>query len=124
MQQHRIRRLVVTSSIGVGDSAANMPGYVKVLQRTFLRGAQADKTKMEAAVIGSGLDWVIARPAVLTDEPATGATRSFSATTAARPAPSPAPTSQRSWSLSSRATTTSDRPSPSPTADRRCPSAG
>lgn len=75
MQRHDVRRLIVTSSVGVGESSANMPFYVRILQATFLRGAQADKTAMEAAVRDSDLDWVITRPAVLTDKPATGDVR-------------------------------------------------
>lgn len=77
MQHHGVRRLVVTSSVGVGDSTANTPLMVKILQRTFLRGAGPDKARMESTVRGSGLDWVITRPAVLTEKPATGEVRIF-----------------------------------------------
>lgn len=79
MQRHGVRRLVVTSMVGEGDSAANTPFYVKILLATFLRGATPDKAKMESTVSGSELDWVITRPAVLTDKPATGDVRIFSA---------------------------------------------
>lgn len=79
MRRHDVRRLVVTSSVGVGGSAANTPLFVKFLQRTFLRGAKRDKANMESAVSGSNLDWVITRPAVLTDKPATGHVRVLSA---------------------------------------------
>jgi len=78
MQRHGVRRLVVTSTIGEGDSTANTPFYVKILLATFLRGAKPDKAGMESAVSGSELDWVISRPAVLTDKPATGNARVFS----------------------------------------------
>jgi NAD(P)H-binding len=46
---------------------------------TFLRGAAPDKAKMESTVTGSELDWVITRPAILTEKPATGDVRIFSA---------------------------------------------
>ena len=78
MQRHEVRRLVVTSSVGVGDSTANTPLVVKLLLRSFLRGAGTDKATMETAVRGSGLDWVITRPAVLNDKPATGDVRVLS----------------------------------------------
>ncbi|PRY41326.1 NAD(P)-dependent oxidoreductase [Umezawaea tangerina] len=72
MRLHGVRRLVVTSSVGVGDSIANTPFLVRIVVATFLRASTPDKATMEAAVRESGLDWVITRPAVLTDKPATG----------------------------------------------------
>ena len=77
MQRRGVRRLVVTSSIGVGDSNASAPFLVKIIVATFLRASTPDKARMESAVRGSGLDWVIARPAVLNDKPATGDVRVF-----------------------------------------------
>lgn len=78
MQRHSVRRLIVTSSVGVGDSTAHTPFSVKIVVATFLRGSTPDKANMESAVRGSGLDWVITRPAVLNDKPATGDVRVFS----------------------------------------------
>lgn len=78
MREHGVRRLVVTSSLGVGDSVANTPAPVKIVVATFLRGSTRDKTQLEAVVRASGLDWVITRPAVLTDKPATGDIRVLS----------------------------------------------
>ncbi len=72
MQRLGVRRLVVTSSVGVGDSTAHTPPTVRLVVATYLRGSTADKTAMESIVHDSGLDFVITRPAVLTDEPATG----------------------------------------------------
>ncbi len=82
MQRNGVRRLVVTSMLGVGDSEANAPIYERLLVSTFLHGADKDKSAMESAVEASGLDWVILRPAILTDDPATGNVRVFSAETA------------------------------------------
>lgn len=79
MQRNGVRRLIVTSSVGEGDGAANAPFFVKILQTTFLRGSNRDKANMESTVSGSDLDWVITRPAVLTDKPATGDVRVFPA---------------------------------------------
>lgn len=75
MQRHGVRRLIVTSSIGVGDSTTHTPAPVKIVVATFLRGSTRDKTRMESAVRNSGLDWTITRPAVLNDKPATGGAR-------------------------------------------------
>jgi putative NADH-flavin reductase len=75
MQRHAVRRLLVTSSIGVRDSIANSTMLVRILTKTFLRGSTVDKAAMERDVEGSGLDWTIARPATLTDDPATGDVR-------------------------------------------------
>ncbi len=81
MRRHGVRRLVVTSMLGVGDSRANSSLLVRLLVATFLRGANQDKTAMEEAVKASGLDWVILRPAILTDDPAQGNVRVFAAAT-------------------------------------------
>jgi putative NADH-flavin reductase len=81
MQRHGVRRLLVTSMLGEGDSAANTPLYLKIALATFLRGATPDKANMESTVSGSELDWVITRPAILNEKPATGDVRIFSADT-------------------------------------------
>jgi len=77
MQRNDVRRLVVTSMLGVGDSEANTPIYDRLLVSTFLRGADKDKAAMESAVESSGLDWVILRPAILSDDPAKGDVQVF-----------------------------------------------
>lgn len=81
MQRNGVRRLVVSSMLGVGESKANAPIFVRLLVATFLRGANKDKAAMESAVKSSGLDWVILRPAILTDDSATGNVRVFNAET-------------------------------------------
>ena len=81
MQWNGVRRLVVTSMLGEGDSKANTPIYDRLLLATFLRGADKDKASMESAVEESGLDWVILRPAILSDNPAKGEIRVFDAGT-------------------------------------------
>lgn len=75
MQRHAVRRLLVTSSVGVGDSVANATAFLRILLKTFLRGATADKAAMERDVEASELDWTIARPAILNDNPASGDVR-------------------------------------------------
>lgn len=76
MQAEKARRLVVISMMGVGDSREQAPfWYEHLLMPTFLRGSTKDKSAMEAAVNTSGLEFVIARPPLLTDEPPTGSVR-------------------------------------------------
>lgn len=66
------RRLVVVSSIGVGDSKDQVSFAFKMLMSTVLRKPMEDKERQEALVKASGLDWIIVRPGGLTDGPATG----------------------------------------------------
>lgn len=69
MQTHGVRRLIVVSMLGVGDSKEQAPfWYEFLLKPTFLRGADQDKARMESVVSGSGLEYVIARPPILTDD--------------------------------------------------------
>jgi len=70
------RRLVVVSSIGVGDSKDQVPFAFKMLMKTVLRKAMEDKERQEALVKASGLDWIIVRPGGLTDGPAIGKNKS------------------------------------------------
>jgi putative NADH-flavin reductase len=81
MQRNGVRRLVVISMLGEGDSKANVPIYERLLLPTLLRGDNKDKAAMESAVEASGLDWVILRPAFLTDDPAKENVRVFDAET-------------------------------------------
>ena len=72
MQAGGAKRLVVVSMMGVGDSKEQAPfWYEHILLPLFLSGADKDKTGMEAEVKSSGLEFVIARPPLLLDEPAT-----------------------------------------------------
>ena len=76
MQSEGVRRLIVISMLGVGDSAEQTPfWYEHLLKPTFLHGATKDKTAMESEVSSSGLEFVIARPPILTDDAATGSVK-------------------------------------------------
>ena len=81
MKRNGVRRLVVTSMIGEGESKSNSTLFVRLLLFTFLRGADKDKAAMESAVKASGLDWIILRPAILSDDAATGNVKVFDAET-------------------------------------------
>lgn len=74
--QHRgLKRLIVVSSLGVGDSKQQVPFFFKVLAATVLRKTMKDKEVQEALVRASDLDWTIVRPGGLTDGPRTGVYR-------------------------------------------------
>ncbi len=73
MRQEHVQRLISVSMMGIGESRAQSPfWYRSLLMPTFLHGSTADKTNKEAAILASGLDYVIVRPPILKDSPATG----------------------------------------------------
>lgn len=84
MQAEGVRRLLVISMMGVGDSGGQSPfWYEYLMQPTFLRGADKDKSALEAEVQGSGLEFVIARPPLLSDDSPTGSVQVVSGETKA-----------------------------------------
>ena len=78
MKANGVRRVIVTSAFGVGDSADQVGWFVEhVIVPTWLRGSTEDKAAMEAVVRASGIAFVIVRPAMLTDDAATGNVKVF-----------------------------------------------
>jgi len=72
MEAKGVRRLICLSSLGVGDSRANLPFFTKYLiVGIFLRHAFADHERQEAVIRNSPLDWTIVRPPHLKDGPRT-----------------------------------------------------
>jgi uncharacterized protein YbjT (DUF2867 family) len=73
MKAHGVRRLVVLSALGVGDSR-KLAGFLaeKLLIGWILKLPFADHERQEQMTRESGLDWVIARPGRLTDGAARG----------------------------------------------------
>ena len=67
-----IRRLLVVTSLGVGDSKDQVPLAFKLLMKAALRKVMEDKERQETLVRASGLDWTIIRPGGLVDGPVTG----------------------------------------------------
>lgn len=68
-----VKRIVVVSAGGAGDSYEAMPGFFRtMIKTTALKHAYRELGAMEQVYLSSGLDVVIARPTGLTDEPATG----------------------------------------------------
>ena len=76
MTRNGVHRLVCISALGVGDSRGH-GGFVfdRLFQPLLLSQAYKDKGRQEATIRASSLDWVIVRPAMLTDDPAQGSVR-------------------------------------------------
>ena len=72
MESHRVRRLILMSSFGVGGSAREAPLLPRLFFRTLLRDIFADKQAAEEVVRRSALEWTIVYPVLLTDGPRTG----------------------------------------------------
>jgi nucleoside-diphosphate-sugar epimerase len=70
MKRAGVRRLVVVTGIGAGDSRGH-GGFVhdRLLQPLAIGAIYRDKDRQEEIVRASGLDWTIVRPGFLTDEP-------------------------------------------------------
>ncbi|MBB5637103.1 putative NADH-flavin reductase [Pedobacter cryoconitis] len=76
MEESGARLLLVVSAMGVAESKSHSSWWYRLLVLpTFLRGVIADKTAMETIVRQSQMDWVIARPPILTDGTATAKVR-------------------------------------------------
>jgi uncharacterized protein YbjT (DUF2867 family) len=67
MQRHGVRKLVVQTSYGVGETRERLPWKEWLLFRVLLRDQIADTEVQERLVRGSGLDWVLVQPVSLTD---------------------------------------------------------
>jgi uncharacterized protein YbjT (DUF2867 family) len=79
MGEHGVRRLIVFSAFGAGESAEGLKRssfvFGRIIQPLLLKAPFEDMTRMEAAVRASGLDWTIVRPTALTKKGATGAVK-------------------------------------------------
>lgn len=75
MQEAGVRRLLVQSSLGAGDSGSQLPGLLGLITRVALAKPLADHNAQEAAVTGSGLDWTLVRPTGLTNKEPAGSWR-------------------------------------------------
>jgi putative NADH-flavin reductase len=78
MNRHGVRRLVCITGIGVGDSKGHVGFlYDRIIRPFVVKNVYDDKDRQEEAIKQSDLDWVIVRPARLTDEPAKGEYRVY-----------------------------------------------
>jgi putative NADH-flavin reductase len=72
MERENVRRLVIMSALGVGETAGSAPWFPRLMYALLLRAIFADKAAGEAIVTASSLDWTIVHPPLLTNGPATG----------------------------------------------------
>jgi len=73
MDKHGVRRLVCITGVGVGDSKGHVGFlYDRIIRPFVVKNVYEDKERQEEEIKHSDLDWVIVRPAQLTDEPARG----------------------------------------------------
>ena len=68
MRMHGVRRIVCETALGVGDSAGRLGVYYTLFVIPFILPFYwHDKGRQERVVRESGLEWVIVRPAQLTN---------------------------------------------------------
>ena len=72
MQTHNVKRIMVVSAMGVGESWDDLSLMNKFFFAVLLKSSRTDHEKQEAAVKQSGLDWTIVRPSGLIDKPRSG----------------------------------------------------
>lgn len=72
MQRAGVRRLIVVSSFGVGESRRDAPLLPRLMYRLLLGDIFADKLAGERIVRASGLAWTFLYPTMLTDGPRSG----------------------------------------------------
>ena len=79
MERQGVQRLIVESSLGVGDSRGQL-GLLGtwIAVPVFLARIYADKERQESIIARSQLDWTIVRPAMLTKGPQRGNYRTWS----------------------------------------------
>jgi putative NADH-flavin reductase len=70
MEDKGIKRIVLMTALGVGDSLKEVPGFFRLMIRVSnIKYAYIDHDKQEQILVNSNLDWTIARPVMLTDKP-------------------------------------------------------
>jgi len=70
MTKHGVRRLIVMSTHGAGDTRADVDWFTRnVIIRFILAKEVADKEAMEKLLSASDLDWTVVRVGRLTNEP-------------------------------------------------------
>lgn len=73
MNEYGVKRILILSSVGVGNSWKYTPWYVKVLVRlTNFKVIFADHNAQEDLIQTSGTNWTIARPAGLNENETIG----------------------------------------------------
>jgi len=72
MQQNNVKRLLVITAMGVGESWDTLSMFNKFFFATLLKSSRVDHEAQETVVKASGLDWTIIRPSGLIDASRTG----------------------------------------------------
>ena len=72
MQQHGVKRLIVVSAMGTGDSWQRLSMFHKLIYGVLMKNIREEHEKQESAVKASQLDWTIVRPTGLNDNAGTG----------------------------------------------------
>lgn len=68
MRRHGVRRLIVQSSFGVGETRDNLRFTDRLFFKLLLKPQIEDTEAQELEVRDSGVDWVLAQPVHLTNE--------------------------------------------------------
>jgi putative NADH-flavin reductase len=71
MERSGVRRLILLSAFGVGESRGDAPWIPRIMYRILLSDIFRDKLAGEKRVRQSSLDWTIVYPVLLTDGPLT-----------------------------------------------------
>ena len=72
MKKAGVKRLLCVTGFGAGDSRAKLGPLQAIVFQLLLGRAYENKDAQEIIVRRSGLDWIIARPVILTNGPKTG----------------------------------------------------
>jgi len=72
MKNAGVKRLLCVTGFGAGDSRAKLGPLQAIVFQLLLGRAYENKDAQEIIVRRSGLDWIIARPVILTNGPKTG----------------------------------------------------
>lgn len=75
-KEAQVNKLIAVTSIGLGDSKDQaLKSFMYFVVPLFIKHAFADKARQEKLIMDSGLDWIIVRPASLTNGERTGVYR-------------------------------------------------
>ncbi len=72
MEASGVKRLICVTGFGAGDSREHMAAWQRLPFELLLGRVYADKAAQEIMIKRSSLDWVIARPGILSNGPRTG----------------------------------------------------
>jgi len=74
-RRHGVKRVILLSALGAGESAKHAALPSRIAFRTMLRRVGEDKDRSEDALRASDLDWTVVYPPSLTNAPPSGAYR-------------------------------------------------